>query len=361
MATANLSFSVQSVSYGGNEWYSGGFFVGVTGSDNYRSRIVVNTGDLRLAKSEKLVVTVVLDGTSSPAGTYAVLTKDGSFTPKTALSSDTVGGNVHMPSAALLNSAIAESYPYEDQDGTKVHTGSNKGYGFVYYYVFDTEQLKSNETYYIYVVRNIYTGCGTTSGYTVGSNSKMTCVLTYKDHYTINFDSVGIGPSPSAIEVLVGDSVELPTITADGYAFFGWANSAGAAEGITGIYTPTGSVTLYAVWITVYTVSFDNNGHGVQLDPVKVNAGESIQLPVITDPNYKLVGWSATASESDAMLGQYTPSESVVLYAVWVSLSSIVYVNHNGAAIPCRVNINVDGKSVPCIAYYNDNGKAVRV
>ena len=44
-------------------------------------------------------------------------------------------------------------------------------------------------------------------------------------------------------------AVALPTPTRrDGYVFKGWATSSSAEAGVTGSYTPTGDVTLYAIW-----------------------------------------------------------------------------------------------------------------
>ena len=43
-------------------------------------------------------------------------------------------------------------------------------------------------------------------------------------------------------------SVTLPTPTRSGYEFLGWAESASAESGVTGSYTPTKSLTLYAIW-----------------------------------------------------------------------------------------------------------------
>lgn len=43
-------------------------------------------------------------------------------------------------------------------------------------------------------------------------------------------------------------SVTLPTPTRDGYEFMGWAKVNTADSGMTGSYTPTGNVTLYAIW-----------------------------------------------------------------------------------------------------------------
>ena len=43
-------------------------------------------------------------------------------------------------------------------------------------------------------------------------------------------------------------AVTLPTPTRSGYVFKGWGTSSTSTSGVTGSYTPTGNVTLYAVW-----------------------------------------------------------------------------------------------------------------
>lgn len=43
-------------------------------------------------------------------------------------------------------------------------------------------------------------------------------------------------------------AVTLPTPTRSGYDFLGWGTSASASSGTTGSYTPTKSITLYAIW-----------------------------------------------------------------------------------------------------------------
>ncbi len=43
-------------------------------------------------------------------------------------------------------------------------------------------------------------------------------------------------------------AVNLPTPTRSGYTFMGWATSTSASSGRTGYYTPSGNVTLYAIW-----------------------------------------------------------------------------------------------------------------
>ena len=51
-------------------------------------------------------------------------------------------------------------------------------------------------------------------------------------------------------------AVTLPSPTRTGYTFKGWSTSSSATTGSTGSYTPTGNVTLYAIWqLKTYTLS----------------------------------------------------------------------------------------------------------
>jgi uncharacterized repeat protein (TIGR02543 family) len=55
-------------------------------------------------------------------------------------------------------------------------------------------------------------------------------------------------------------STTLPTPTRAGYAFKGWATSSTASSGTTGSYTPTGNITLYAIWEAQATMFTKVNG-----------------------------------------------------------------------------------------------------
>ena len=46
----------------------------------------------------------------------------------------------------------------------------------------------------------------------------------------------------------ITDTIHLPTPSRDGFSFLGWAESADAVTGITGVYTPNVTITLYATW-----------------------------------------------------------------------------------------------------------------
>ena len=54
------------------------------------------------------------------------------------------------------------------------------------------------------------------------------------------------------------DSITLPTPKKSGYVFLGWSTSKTAKSGVTGSYTPTQNVTLYAIW--GFDLTFDANG-----------------------------------------------------------------------------------------------------
>lgn len=56
-------------------------------------------------------------------------------------------------------------------------------------------------------------------------------------------------------------AITLPTATKTGYTFVGWSTSSTATSGTTGSYTPTGNVTLYAIFSqNTYTLTVYKNG-----------------------------------------------------------------------------------------------------
>ena len=75
-------------------------------------------------------------------------------------------------------------------------------------------------------------------------------------------------------------AVTLPTPTRTGYSFQGWATSASATDGSTGNYTPTGNVTLYAIW------KQDQTTEGtLSLGTARGSAGSEVVLEVKLDKN----------------------------------------------------------------------------
>ncbi len=77
-------------------------------------------------------------------------------------------------------------------------------------------------------------------------------------------------------------AVTLPAPTRDGYTFKGWAENSSAAEGVTGSYTPTGNVTLYAIWSSnapvTYRVDSTVKNGGADISHTTASAGTVITV-----------------------------------------------------------------------------------
>lgn len=69
-------------------------------------------------------------------------------------------------------------------------------------------------------------------------------------------------------------SVTLPTPTREGYTFLGWATSQSASSGATGAYTPSGNVTLYAIWSALGLI-YIGNGSSLAAHQVYIHNGTS--------------------------------------------------------------------------------------
>lgn len=207
----------------------------------------------------------------------------------------------------------------------------------------ETSALKPNTTYFLY-----FWGDGSTKKQqnygTVDHSTEHTVTVSYVATYDVAFDANGIGTAPEAITVEKGAAIDLPSMSESGYSFFGWSEDPNAEDGIMGEYTPTASVTLYAVWKKLFVITFDNNGKGASVDPQTVVEGNSIQLPEATAKGYKFLGWAEIADATEGIVGEYTPTDSVVLYAIWKRKGSIVVVNGQR----WYVSVPVNGKLMRC-------------
>lgn len=94
--------------------------------------------------------------------------------------------------------------------------------------------------------------------------------------YTITLNANGGTCSTSIQQATHGQSATLPTPTRNGYKFLGWATSASAASGVT-TYTPTGNVTLYAIWEALGLVYIDN-GSSLEAYQCYIDNGSSWDL-----------------------------------------------------------------------------------
>ncbi|GAB6392724.1 MAG: InlB B-repeat-containing protein [Treponematales bacterium] len=100
----------------------------------------------------------------------------------------------------------------------------------------------------------------------------------------------------------------------------GWTKREGGDKaGDTGEpYTPAASLTLYARWTPVFTVSFDLDGAGTPPDALSVAEGGPITLPAVSRQDYRFDGWYTEEGDKAGDAGEpYIPAASLTLYAHW--------------------------------------------
>jgi uncharacterized repeat protein (TIGR02543 family) len=161
--------------------------------------------------------------------------------------------------------------------------------------------------------------------------------------YTVTFDYNGgsgtIAANPMTVNC--GSGITLPgNATRAGYTFGGWnTSSSGTGFNYTAgsSYTPDGSITLYAVWTRVYTVTFSANG-GSGTTPVALTAaaGNSVTLPYgsgLSRSCHTFGGWNTGSSGTGTNYSAnspYTPASDVTLYARWDIITYTVTFDNNG-------------------------------
>jgi uncharacterized repeat protein (TIGR02543 family) len=165
--------------------------------------------------------------------------------------------------------------------------------------------------------------------YTVGTSNITLTALWTANVYTISYDwNGGSGSATASSSYTVGNSaVTLPLVTGhtkDGFDFAGWSTTnSGTSVGTS--YTPTQSLTLYAVWTPgTYTVTYDGNGGNAASATATIANGSAITLVNATRTSYVFDGWYS-ASTGGSLIGAanatFIPSLSRTLFARWTQLS----------------------------------------
>jgi len=136
-------------------------------------------------------------------------------------------------------------------------------------------------------------------------------------YYTVSYSpNDGSGTAPTASTVVAGNSLTLPGgdgLTKAGYTFGGWSATAGGTEVISP-YTPSGSITLYAVWVpqsSYYAITgepatlnfgtktVDYEAPGAQTVTVKNTGNSIVTLTQPTSANYTIGTLSTTTLAAD--------------------------------------------------------------
>ncbi len=152
--------------------------------------------------------------------------------------------------------------------------------------------------------------------------------------YTVTFNTNG-GSSVNQQTVVYGNKATEPTTpTKDGHTFDGWYKD----EALTtpwnfGTDTVSANTTVYAKWLTNYTVTFNSNG-GSLLDPQAVaDTHKLIEPTTPTKDGYTFDGWYKDEALTTAWdFGTDTISDNTTVYAKWNINSYTVTFNTNGGS-----------------------------
>jgi uncharacterized protein (TIGR02145 family)/uncharacterized repeat protein (TIGR02543 family) len=191
---------------------------------------------------------------------------------------------------------------------------------------------------------------GSGTNYNVNSTYTPTANITlyakWNAVYTVTFNLNGGSGSVYSQSVQPGSSVTLPDgsgLSRNNYTFDGWnTNSSGTGTnyGAGSPYTPNNSITLYAKWNAVYTVTFSlNNGSGTAPGARTVNAGSSTTLPDgsgLTRSGYTFGGWNTNSNGTGTNYNAsstYTPTANVTMYAKWNIVTYAITFNANGGTV----------------------------
>ncbi len=172
---------------------------------------------------------------------------------------------------------------------------------------------------------------------------------------TVSFDANGGTGSMSNVSVAYGSAYQTPVsgFTRNGFTFVGWSKTADS----TAQYSPGGSLTvntdltLYAVWGTPVTVSFNANGGSGTMAAVTAYSKGKYTLPAcsFSRENYSFAGWAlSSAAETLYAAGSYIiPTGDLTLYASWTASDNSDF------------EWSVSGDSATLTKYYGAGGAVV--
>jgi uncharacterized repeat protein (TIGR02543 family) len=161
------------------------------------------------------------------------------------------------------------------------------------------------------------------------------CGITQVYPFIVTFDNNG---GEGEIAQLIADengNIMLPDgkgLIKIGHIFIGWITEPDNDDTpLSGLYTPTGNITLYAKWIDaeiVYPliVHFNSNGGSGSIPSRTVDENGEVNLPAgnevtMTRTGYTFIGW--TIYGDDTLLPSvYTPSDNITLFAKWESVAA---------------------------------------
>lgn len=167
--------------------------------------------------------------------------------------------------------------------------------------------------------------------------------------YTVTFDlqDSSLAAINPVTGVTHGATVSKPTDPQKvGYTFGGWYKEPTCATEFKfsdeqNPDTVTSNITLYAKWsINQYTVTFNNNGHGVQPPQQTVNYNEKARNPGdLVEQGWKFVRWYYLDANGNRQTYNFSApvTNPITLYAGWIQQHTVTFnMNGHGAVIKPR-------------------------
>jgi len=149
--------------------------------------------------------------------------------------------------------------------------------------------------------------------------------------FTVDFNANGGSGATDSLTVNMGSYVTIPgggRFSRTGYSFAGWntnADGTGAVFNAGTELTPTGHLTLYAMWALPFIVTFDaNGGEGTPPAPRTAPAGTTITIPGgegLFRAGYAFARWNSNADGTGTTFNvgdTFTPTSHLTLYAMWI-------------------------------------------
>lgn len=161
--------------------------------------------------------------------------------------------------------------------------------------------------------------------------------------FTVTFNANGGSGAPAAQTKNYGEPLTLSSTvpTRTNYEFVEWntaADGTGASYPPGGEYTGNAALTLYAIWeATVYTVTYDANGHGTAPAAQTKSPGGNVTVAAaISATGCSFVEWNTAPDMTGTRYDPgdtYSADADATLYAIWIEGVFTVTFNADGGTV----------------------------
>ncbi len=137
--------------------------------------------------------------------------------------------------------------------------------------------------------------------------------------FNVTFYPNNNSDAPYEVKVDWGTKVSRPeAVLRNGYEFDGWYTDEALTKEYDFDILVKESISLFAKWAELYTVSFDNNGYGTKPEDQKVKKGRKAAEPAaLEEENFIFGGWYKEATCENRFDFGEAVNENITLYALW--------------------------------------------